>query len=99
MAPEQGEEDGVGAVPVRPELRVPAVGPRAPQAGHLGEHGWSVQDGHIVPLEQDVGYDRACFAGVRGARNVGHRAAWAGRVQGAGQQAPLQAAERGHVRR
>src|SRR6202035_5669675 len=54
-AAQQGEEDRIGAVPVRPELGVPAVWLRAAQAGHLGEDGGGVQHLDVVAAAEHVG--------------------------------------------
>ena len=98
-AAEEGEENGVGAVPVRPELRIRAVGARAAEAGYLGEQRGRVEHLDVVPGGEHGCHNLAGLGQMRRAGRVGDHAAWPGRVESRGEQAALQVMELGYVRR
>ena len=56
-SPQQRQEDRVGAVHVRPELRVLAIRP-GPEVGHLGQYGRRVQHLSVGASSENVGDDR-----------------------------------------
>ena len=87
---QQGQEDRIGTVPVRPELGVPAIRLRAAQAGHLGQDGGGVEHLDVVAAAEHVGQHVPGLAAVRRAGDVADHTARADRVQGVAEQAALQ---------
>ena len=84
-------------MPVRPELRVPAVRLRAAQAGYLGQCRGRVQHLGAGRHGEHGGDDVACLGQVRRAGHVRDHAARRGGVQRRPQQLPLQRLQAGHV--
>ena len=97
-AAEQGQENRVGAVPVRPELRVPAARLRAAQARHLGQHGGRVQHLDVIPAARARRPARPGSPPGAGSRSRRPPPRPAGPRPGAAQQAALQPGQRRDVR-
>src|SRR5258707_1354401 len=94
---QQRYEDRVGAMPVRPELGVPGVRLAAAEVRHLGQQGRAIQHSDVLPASQDVIENVPGLGQMRRASDVGHDAAWPGRLDRRVKQRPLQLAERGDV--